>query len=175
MARPLKGRDPKKASSRLTRAQKIAAVLLANGKSVKSVSENPDVRVSIGTIRKWRDEDPLFADIMHAEQEAVLTEYRHKLTPYLVDSTVKALKTLRGQAGPIDPYTREPNDPWIRLNASRALATMGMGMLDQAESKDVEVIFRNMPEIGSPGADKVEPADGSDVINAAIAKAERSK
>ena len=154
---------------KLKRSQKAAALLLAHGKSMQSVAENPDVRVSVGTLRKWM-EDTDFTDLLYKEQDMLLTEVRHRLTPMFVDSTLKAMRTLRSQVAETNPKTREPNDPWIRLNAARALVQMGQGFIEKTEDKSITIRFDGMPVLGSPGSEKIEPADGSDIINNLLEK-----
>ncbi len=151
----------------LTKKQKFAAILLAHGKSVAETAKHPDVGVSDNTVRKWM-KDPAFTKHLYAEQDSLLEEFRHKLTPLYLDSAAKAVRVLRDQMRVTDPETGKPTEPYLRQNAAREMLTRAHTLIDKTDDRAVEIHFVNMPQLGSPKSDDSIPIDASNEINRLI-------
>jgi len=142
---------------KLNLRQRHAALLLAKGVSLNKIALDSNVKSTPGTIRKWMD-NPDFMRLLRSEQDALLTEFRQKLTAAYITGAASAVRVMKEQMQP-------GNEPYVRQNAAREMLNKFHQVMDKDEQKAVEIVFTGMPQIGSPAQDDSVHPDGNETIN----------
>jgi hypothetical protein len=153
MARPKLDRSNMDVAKPLSSKQRLAAIMLARGKSLNFISKHKDILVDPRTIHKWQDE-PAFAKFLAAEQDSFLTDARRQLGAAYIRSAAEAVVVLREQM-------EEGNDAYVRQGAARIMLDRFHNTMDKEEQKAVEIHFSGMPTLGSPNPDDNVPAADS--------------
>jgi DNA-binding CsgD family transcriptional regulator len=126
----------RKAPKRLSKVQREAAMMVANGSSNKEIAAR--VKCSVPTIQGWRRMD-IFIECVELEQEHSLENTRRELSAQYCETAREAFEVLRNQLG---------GETYAAQNAARMIIDKFYNLADQSNQTSVEVRFTNMPVLG---------------------------